>query len=77
MLTEEKIILITLILHLIPVTKKIIINPINVLKKAARSPDKKIITKHNKIVRTLTLFNLELLLKYKASPINTKRILDK
>ena len=74
---EKNIALNAFILQLILVIKKIIINPINVLRKAARSPDKKIITMLKKIVTILILLKFELLLKYNASPINKKSILDK
>ena len=39
------------------VTKKIIIKPINVLKNAALSPDKKIKRKHKLAIKIPNLFN--------------------
>ena len=66
-----------LIFQLMPIIKKIIINPSKVLKKAARSPDKKIKIMHEIIVSILSLYKFKSFLKYNANPINNGSILDK
>ena len=66
-----------LIFHLMLIIKKTIIKPINVLIKAALSPDKKISIVQSATIKILILFNFFSFLKYIAVHIINGNNLDK